>query len=161
MKKYVENGVLKLEAISDTETEFNFDLVYTDDKYGFEFSDTYAAKVVIPVFELTGTWYLSHYESDKRTNLSQKTTLDAQGGALDTVLAYGYTNNQGWNPYKKWTYGLNGFTQSYSSGKLSLSHNFFKNVLYVFVYDPSDPNKLIGESIGLSNKGFNLVLSKN
>ncbi|MFY0673426.1 MAG: hypothetical protein JXQ87_08470 [Bacteroidia bacterium] len=161
MKKYVENGVLKLEAKSDIETDFTFDLVYSDNKYGFEFGDTYAAKVAIPVFELTGTWYLSWYESDSRIKLTQKTSLDAQGGALDTVLAYGYTNDQGWNPYKTWTHGLNGYTQSYSGGKLRLDHNYFSNVLLMFVYDPSEPNRLIGESIGASNKGYNLVLSKN
>lgn len=144
------NGqAVKFKSLSGKEEKFSYTIKVN--KQGFSEEKTISATLsVVTDFQLTGYWRLNFYSDESRTNLGQSDLINFQNGKLDRGLPDPFSGDN------KFTWNQN---FSPSTQKLSLTHNYW-NVLYQFTYDKSNPNVLIGESIGASNNGFNLELVK-
>lgn len=111
-------------------------------------------------FQLTGIWTLKWYTNDTQTELSQTDYIDFQNGTNDialplyTIYANGDREESIDSP-ATWNQSFNK-----NLSKLSLTNNYWTNITLRFTYDPKNPKNLLGESLGLSNNGFNLKLTK-
>lgn len=151
---------------ANEDQDFAFDIVYTNPDFSEERITVDAVISVVEPFYLTGNWHFTWYTDDTRTEATQIDLINFQNGppsvgepissyyvsSGETVSTVGSpaTWNQSYNP-DQWGYEL---------PVVSLTNNYWGNILLRFVYDEENPNTLIGESIGLSNNGFNLELTK-
>lgn len=150
---------IKFRSLSQAEETFTYRIHAS--KEGFTESVELSGVIVLPAFELTGRWRLNYYTDDTRTNLGQSNLIDFGNGADDLGWPVSHTYEDGNVEYYDRSNAQFTFNQSfYAAGMtLVLTHNYW-NIRYHFKYDPEHPNRLIGESIGLSNNGFNMDLVK-
>jgi hypothetical protein len=117
-------------------------------------------------FELTGIWTLSWYTDDTQTNLSQTDYIDFQNGVSDIGLPLYYIDSNGTTHDQTgstatWNQNFNiVMVNGISTPRINLTNNYWSNIDLRFDYDSQNPNVLIGQSIGASNNGFNLKLTK-
>lgn len=151
----------KFETTSGKEETFTYRI--RAEKEGFVEEKTASAKVLAPPsFQLTSYWKLYHYSDGTRTQVGQVDLIDFKSGSGERAWPVSYVGSDGTfhdqsgNTDTRFTWN-----QSFSASKsqLNLTHNYW-NVLYQFDYDPNSPTRLIGQSIGLSNNGYNLELVK-
>lgn len=159
LESRTEGNAIYLKATGSETKSFTFYTKYNVPQYEIQFQELITAEFV--AFELTGIWHFRTYADDTRTVLNHINELDAQNGLGDPVLSIrGYSEKNGWEDVEEEYQDDNGFTQSFFNGKLDLDHNFFSNVTYRFDYDADNPRVLLGQCIGLCNKGYNLELVK-
>lgn len=131
---------------------------YNDGDFSTE--DEFSVTLNIVEFELTGIWTLTHYTDDSLSEVSQTNYIDFQNGTSDIGLPLYYIDSNGTTHDQTGSTATWNQTFNSSTSKLSLTNNYWGNIEYRFIYDPQNPNSLIGESIGASNNGFDRVLTK-
>lgn len=160
----LDGSTMKVKASSTAKAEsinFNLEVAYRRSIDGKEFTKTIPCVVKPePLFELTGLWKLTYYEDGTRSTFSQEDLVDFASGAGDPAFTLSYVDHLGKthdlsNSRDRW------FIQTFypETSRLELTHNYW-NIRYRFIYDKDNPNVLLGESIGASNKGFNMILTK-
>ncbi|KAB1067417.1 hypothetical protein F6U93_10235 [Tamlana haliotis] len=162
-----QNGTsAKFKSLSGNEENFSFDI--TLNKEGFTETKTINATVSANKgFEFVGVWHMKHYDDETRTTseTTQISEIDFQNIRENVNISAGYSDyvglitkryNAGWStiedPYEYGEF----WKQSYvaNGNYISLTNTYWTNIEYRFYIDENNPNILIGESIGLSNKGL-------
>ena len=153
---------LKLKITSSNllnDANFNILLAYKRKFDGKEYTATMPAAFKIIQYRMSGMWRLNFYTNASRTTLSQSDLIDFGAAELYgrgvTTTSYPsgttYPSSYQWmQQFRPDTYKLN----------LTLPFNW-PNILYQFDCD-ANPNttRMIGQSIGLSNNGYNMELVK-
>ncbi len=125
----------------------------------FTTANDFSVTLNIIDFELTGIWTLKFYKDSTRTELSQTNYINFQNGAGDFGLPLYYIDSNG--DKHDQTGSSVTWKQSFNSSLSRLTLiNMFWGFPYRFIYDPQNPNNLIGEAIDLSDRGFYLELTK-
>jgi|GEM_PF-1642115 len=166
-----ENGMIQMKMdIVDpdavTENVIHTELNYT---YIDDFNDV-SGSIPIEVrlereieFELTGVWQLKIYaDGGTRTELLDITEIQFNNDDSMGLTTRAYSTSSGeWADYTNpdLSFGTWYYNYDFENLKIDITHQRW-NILYRFTYDPQNPTILIGESIGLSNNGFNLELVK-
>lgn len=141
---------LKFKSLSGNDESFSFDVEIT--KEGFTETTTVNANVNIVDFEFTGNWILTWYTDDTRTVISQSSVFVFQNGGNGLETTVTPANGAPYDVNRTWTQGFDVI-----NSKASI---YWSNVHLRFDYDPQNPNSMIGQSIGLSNNGYNLTFVK-
>lgn len=160
----LSNGKRKVKLTSTATEEIRFDLevAYHRSLDGKEFTRNIPCILKpAPSFELKGLWRLYFYSDGSRSKLEQSDLIDFGNGATDPGYTLSYIDHLNGKEYDLSAYKDRWAIQTFlpSTSQLALTHNYW-NIYYRFNYDKDNPDILIGESIGASNKGFNMELKK-
>lgn len=124
-------------------------------------SFTQRAKFKVVPFELKGFWKLIYYTDTTRTTIGEVTLIDFQNGAEDLGLPISITSYPSGNVSDQ-TGSPDTWNQSFdvNANQINLTNNYWSTILYKFDFNSSNPNYLIGYSVGLSYDGYVIALEK-
>ncbi|MCF8347763.1 MAG: hypothetical protein K9G61_03015 [Bacteroidales bacterium] len=106
MSNFSHAGTVKVtfSTNADADQDFTFDIVYTNPDFSEE-RITVSARILVPVFDFTGTWLLSYYTADMSTGVEylhqqERFTCNASGYAASSQIRYPNNPppNNDWRP---------------------------------------------------------------
>jgi hypothetical protein len=136
---------------------FNILLAYKRKLDGKEFNATMPAIFKIIRYRMSGLWRLNFYTDDSRTTLSQSDLINF-GAAELYGSGVSYTSYPSGTTYPSSYQWMQQFRPDTYKLNLTLPYNW-PNILYQFDCDGTPGiARMIGQSIGASNRGYNMEL---